>query len=196
MKKRDGYYIQLDNAAENMLRRANFLGCGHNGIVYLLEDNNKVIKIFKSKYVCRSEYNILQKTSKSKYFPKIYSHGLYYIVRSYAEGERLDYYIKQNGLDEKVAKNIINLIKEFQKLKFTKLDIRCKDLYLCKDSSIKVIDPKNNYSKCCNYPRHLMKGLDKLGVLDEFLEFVKEDYGEVYEDWNYKIKRYLCRGIK
>ena len=49
MGKRDGYYIELDEIAENMLRGANFLGCGHNGIVYLLEDN-KVIKIFR---ICR-----------------------------------------------------------------------------------------------------------------------------------------------
>ncbi|KAA8676334.1 serine/threonine protein kinase [Clostridium sp. MT-14] len=195
MGKRDGYYIELDEIAENMLRGANFLGCGHNGIVYLLEDN-KVIKIFRNKYVCKNEYDILKKTSKSKYFPEVYFHGDYYIVRSYISGERLDYYIKQNGLNKEIAVNIIQLIKEFKKLGFTKLDIRCKDLYLDDDFSIKVIDPKNNYSKNCDYPRHLMKGLSKLGVLDNFLEIVKKEYSEDYGKWNFKIRRYLRRGIK
>lgn len=195
MSKREGYYIELDEMAESMLRGADFLGCGHNGIVYLLEDN-KVIKIFKSKYVCKNEYDILKKTSKSKYFPQVYFHGDYYIVRSYAKGERLDYYIKKNGLNRKIAANMIELIKEFKELGFTKLDIRCKDLYLSDDFSIKVIDPKNNYSKNCSYPRHLMKGLSKLGVLDEFLKIVKKEYEEEYREWNFKIRRYLGRGIK
>ncbi|MEY8764764.1 MULTISPECIES: protein kinase [Clostridium] len=195
MGKREGYYIELDEIAENMLRDANFIGCGHNGIVYSLGDN-KVIKIFKNRYVCKNEYDILKKTAKSRYFPKVYLHGDYYIVRSYVSGERLDYYIKKHGFNREIAIDIIQLIKEFKKLGFTKLDIRCKDLYVDGDFSIKVIDPKNNYSRSCDYPRHLMKGLGKLGVLDDFLEIVKKEYNENYKKWNFKIRRYLKKGIK
>jgi hypothetical protein len=61
---------------------------------------------------------------------------------------------------------------------------------------MKVIDPRNNYSRGGNYPRHLMKGLYKLGVLDEFLKIVKEQYNQVYREWSFKIKRYLYRGVK
>ncbi|MFL0196559.1 protein kinase [Clostridium sp. WILCCON 0269] len=195
MSRRDGYYIELDEIAESMLRKGNFLGCGHNGIVYLLEDN-KVIKIFKNKNICKNEYDLLKKTVGSRYFPKVYFHGPYYIVRDYASGKRLDHYIKKSGINKQICGEIIKLIMEFEKLNFNKLDIRCKDLYLSSDFSIKVIDPRNNYSRCGSYPRHLMKGLNKLGVLDEFLEMVKKEYNEVYKDWNFKIKRYLYRGIK
>ncbi|MBA5850352.1 protein kinase [Clostridium sp. cel8] len=195
MNKNAGYYIELTDEAENLLRKGKFLGVGHNGVVYLLK-NNRVIKIFKDKGVCASEYSILKKTSKSKHFPKVYSHGDYYIVRSYAKGTRLDYYIKKNGLNYKTAHSIIKLLKEFKKLKFTRLDIRCKDLYLDEKFFLNVIDPKNNYSKSCVYPRHLMKGLNKLGVLDEFLNVVYEEYNEVYDDWSFRIKRYLKYGIK
>lgn len=194
MARRDGYYVQLDETAENMLRAGDFLGCGHNGIVYLLEDN-KVIKIFKDKYICKNEYELLKKTEKSKYFPQVYSHGPYYIIKDYVPGERLDYYIRKNGINKKISCEIIKLLVEFKKLEFTKLDIRCKDLYI-NNFSIKVIDPRNNYSRGGNYPRHLMKGLYKLGVLDEFLETVKEQYNEVYREWSFKIKRYLYRGVK
>ncbi|BAH07165.1 protein kinase [Clostridium kluyveri] len=195
MARRDGYYVQLDETAENMLRAGDFLGCGHNGIVYLLEDN-KVIKIFKDKDICKNEYELLKKTEKSKYFPQVYSHGPYYIIKDYVPGERLDYYIRKNGINKKISCEIIKLLMEFKKLEFTKLDIRCKDLYINNNFSIKVIDPRNNYSRGGNYPRHLMKGLYKLGVLDEFLETVKEQYNEVYREWSFKIKRYLYRGVK
>ena len=33
-----------------------------------------------------------------------------------------------------------------------------------------VIDPKQCYKRKVNYPRHLMKGLEIIGVLESFLE--------------------------
>ena len=44
------YYIQLSSRVEKMLRASEFLGSGHNGIVYSLP-NKRVIKIFKSRKV-------------------------------------------------------------------------------------------------------------------------------------------------
>ncbi|MCY6354995.1 protein kinase [Clostridium sp. ZS2-4] len=195
MNKNTDYYIDFNSKIEKMLQRAEFLGSGHNGIVYLL-DNKKVIKIFKDKKVCKKEFTILRRTRKSNYFPKVYNHGAYYIIRDYVSGQRLDKYIKKHGFNIQIALNIIELINEFKRLNFNKLDIRCKDLYVGKDFSLTVIDPKNNYSKEVIYPRHLMKGLNKLGVLDEFLETVKEQSPKTYELWNYRIEQYFGKGIK
>jgi len=195
MDEDKNYYIQLNSRVEKMLRTSEFLGSGHNGIVYSLP-NKRVIKIFKDKNVCEKEYNIFMKTRKSKYFPKVYEHGAYYIVRDYASGERLDKYIEKHGINKEISRNIIRLIEEFKKLNFNKLDIRCKDLYLKEDFSITVIDPKNNYSKKVTYPRHLMKGLNNLGVIDEFLSVVNEDQPETYELWNFRFKQYLEKDIK
>ena len=195
MNEDRNYYIQLNSRVEKMIRKSEFLGSGHNGIVYLLPDK-KVIKIFKDKKVCEGEYNILIKTKRSKYFPKVYEHGAYYIVRDYASGVRLDKYIKKHGINKKISLNIIKLIVEFKKLKFKRLDIRCKDLYLMDDFSINVIDPKNNYSKNVIYPRHLMKGLNNLGVVDEFLSTVSDENPEIYKLWNFKFKQYLEENIK
>ncbi|MGK0466772.1 MAG: serine/threonine protein kinase [Clostridium sp.] len=189
------YYIRLNSRVEKILRTSQFLGSGHNGIVYLLPDN-RVIKIFKNKKVCETEYNILRRTRGSKYFPKVYERGSYYIIRDYASGQRLDKYIKRHGINSQISRNIVKLICEFKKLKFNKLDIRCKDLYLKEDFSIMVIDPKNNYSKKVIYPRHLMKGLNRLGVIEEFLSVVHEvDFG-FYKLWNFRFKQYLEKNIK
>lgn len=195
MEKYKEGYIDLDARAEKMLRQGSYLGVGHNGIVYLLP-NKRVIKIFKDKKVCKTEYDILKRTRKSKYFPKVYAHGEYYIIRSFIGGKRLDKYIKKKGINRKIAHNIFQLIKEFKILKFKKLDIRCKDLYVDKEFSIRVIDPKNNYSKKVIYPRHLMKGLNKLGALEEFLSVIKDESYETYVLWNSRIKQYLDQGIK
>ena len=195
MNEDKNYYIQLNSRVEKMLKTSEFLGSGHNGIVYLLP-NKRVIKIFKDRKICEKEYSIFMKTRKSKYFPKVYEHGTFYIVRDYASGERLDKYIKKHGINNKISHNLILLIEEFKKLNFKKLDIRCKDLYLKDDLSITVIDPKNNYSKKVVYPRHLMKGLNNLGVLDEFLSVLRNEEPKIYELWNFRFKQYLEKNIK
>ncbi|KEJ00472.1 protein kinase [Clostridium botulinum A2B7 92] len=194
MEKQE-YYIDLNNKAEKMLRKGEFLGSGHNGIVYLLPDK-KVIKIFKEKKVCKKEREILQKTNNSKHFPKVYDYGEYFILREYIRGERLDHYIKQNGINKRLTHNIIKLIKEFERLKFKKLDIRCKDIYVDKKYKLRIIDPKNNYSKTVVYPRHLMKGLNKLKVLDDFLIQVEKEEPKYYDLWSTRMKEYLEKGIK
>ncbi|MGO5093249.1 protein kinase [Clostridium sp. LCP25S3_F10] len=194
MEKQE-YYIELNNKAESMLRKGEFLGSGHNGIVYLLPDK-KVIKVFKEKKVCKKEREILERTNNSRYFPKIYDYGDYFILREYIRGERLDHYIKQNGINKRLTNNIVKLIREFEKLKFKKLDIRCKDIYVDKKYKLRIIDPKNNYSKTVIYPRHLMKGLNKLKVLDEFLLQVKKEDKKYYELWNTRMREYLENGVK
>ncbi|MGV8981990.1 protein kinase [Clostridium sp.] len=195
MNKDGNYYIRLNSRVEKMIRTSEFLGSGHNGIVYLLP-NQRVIKIFKDKKICGKEYSIFMKTRSSKYFPKVYEHGDYYIVRDLANGQRLDKYIKKHGITKEISHNLVDLIKEFKRLNFKRLDIRCKDLYLNEDFSITVIDPKNNYSKKVNYPRHLMKGLNNLGVLDEFLSVVSEVNSEFYELWDFNFNEYLKKIIK
>jgi RIO-like serine/threonine protein kinase len=195
MNEDGNYYIRLNSRVEKMIRTSEFLGSGHNGIVYLLP-NQRVIKIFKDKKICGKEYSIFMKTRKSKYFPKVYEHGGYYIVRDFASGQRLDKYIKKHGITKEISHNLVELIREFKKLNFKRVDIRCKDLYLKEDFSITVIDPKNNYSKKVNYPRHLMKGLNNLGVLDDFLSVVSALDSELYELWDFSFKQYLEKVIK
>ena len=53
------------------------------------------------------------------------------------------------------------MILEFERLGFKRIDIRCKDIYIQDDYTLKIIDPKNNYKKRVSFPRHLFKGLFK-----------------------------------
>ena len=82
--------VYLNEKTEKLIREAEYLGKGNNGVVYLLPDN-KVIKIFNSPKVCKDEYNTLVRSKKkSKYFPRVYEHGKHYIIRDFVGGIRLD----------------------------------------------------------------------------------------------------------
>lgn len=183
--------IYLSERIENMIKKSDYLGRGNNGVVYLLPDG-KIIKIFNSPKVCKSEYETLVKSRKSEYFPKAYEHGNFYIIRDYVGGVRLDKYLRRNHINRKLTEHIIGLYKDFKKLGYRKLDIRCKDLYVQEDYSIKVIDPKNQYDEKVSYPRHLMRGMEKRGRLEEFLHFLKDVDYKLYESWHEKVYIYIA----
>lgn len=172
------------------LKDYELLGEGHNGKVYLMPDN-KALKLFKQTNVCKNEYFLLKKVSGNRYFPKIHKHGKNYIIRDCINGISLKEYIEQNGLSKDLSLKLIDLIEEFKKLKFKKLDIRCRDIFVQPDGSLMTIDPKNYYTRNRDYPRHLCKGLNKLMVLDTFMDALKCTNFTLYEKWSKKIYKYL-----
>ncbi|MFW2491468.1 protein kinase [Clostridium chromiireducens] len=189
MKKSYAYSADFDEVTEKLFREASYLGEGHNGVVYELP-NKKAIKIFLKRKVCTDEGSILARTNGSKYFPRLYNRGKFYVVRDLVEGKRLDKYIRQSGLSDRLTKNIYELLLELKRLKFKKLDIRCKDIYVSGGEKLMVIDPKKAYTRKVDYPRHLMKGLNKIGVLEEFFYGVKKINPKKAIEWELKFKRY------
>lgn len=170
---------------------AKYLGEGHNGIVFSLPDN-KVVKFFKTYKVWSDESYILGRVgNRSRFFPKMFKAEKDYIIREYVGGKRLDKYLNSKEITDKICEELYLMIKDFERLDFKRLDIRCKDLFVQDDESIMVIDPKNNYKKTVSYPRHLMKGLHKRGMLEYFFNYMeKRDYA-YYIYWEYKFNKYL-----
>ena len=192
MARTYAYSADFDKDIESLFKDAKLLGEGHNGIVYEVP-GNRAIKIFTDKNVCKSEAEILYRVKKSKYFPKIYKSGDYYILRDMVNGERLDDYIQENGLSQQLIYNLYRLINEFKSLTFTQLDARCRDIYVDKNQSLKVIDPKQCYKRKVDYPRHLMKGLDGIDVLEEFLRGIYIIDKRRGAEWEEKINQYYAR---
>ena len=188
MRKNYDYSVCFDKKTEELFKKSTYLGQGNNGIVFELPEN-KIIKIFQKEKICKAEANTLIKCKKSKYFPKIYSSGSLYIIREKVNGIRLDKYIKRNGLSKELTKEIYKLLKEFKKLKFTKLDTRCRDVYVTKDFKLMMIDPKGCYSRKVDFPRHLMKKLNKLGVLNTFLDNINEIDSKSAKYWKIQLDK-------
>ena len=192
MARTYAYSVDFDKDIESLFKDAKLLGEGHNGIVYEVP-GNRAIKIFTDKNVCKSEADILYRVKKSKYFPRIYKNGDYYILRDMVNGISLDDYIKENGLSQQLIYNLYRLINEFKSLKFTKLDARCRDIYVDKNERLKVIDPKQCYRRKVDYPRHLMKGLDGIDVLEEFLRGIYIIDKRRASEWEQKINQYYAK---
>ena len=171
-----------NNNAGLDLNECKFLGEGHHGKVFLRQDG-KVVKICTTARSCRKEYQILKRVEGANCFPRAYEYNNIYMVRDYVGGQCMKEYIKWNGLSKRLSLNIINLLEEFEQLNFTKIDIRCKDIFVQEDESIMIIDPKGCFSRKKSYPSHLMKGLRKSMYLDKFLKVLREERPDLYEKW-------------
>lgn len=182
MGKKDKINEEYNNNYGIDLEGCKLLGEGNHGKVYLIA-SDRVIKICRDSKSCIFESFILARTSGSKNFPKIYDYDEHYIIRDYVGGEPLTKYIKANGINNDIIYSLIELLEEFIRLGFTKLDVRCRDLMIQPDGCIMVIDPKSNYTRKVGYPRHLMKGLKKLGALDDFIKTLKQERPDLYETW-------------
>ena len=102
----------------------------------------------------------------------------------------MDKYIKTYGLNRNLVEKIYKLLVEFKKLKFKKLDIRCKDILVSDKETLMIIDPKKAYERKVDYPRHLMKGLKRLGVLEEFLSEINRINSKKAREWEQKFSEY------
>ena len=172
------------------LNDCQFLGRGNNGEVYLLPDGNVIKICFKKKHF-KDEYQILQRVNGNHHFPRIFAVGKDYMVRECVHGEILSKYLKKHGMNRELAHNLIEMLKEFQTLQFAKIDLRCKDVFVQPDGSLKMIDPKHFYSKKRDFPRHLAKGLYKLKSLDVFLAILHQEEPELFQKWYPQIYAYI-----
>ncbi len=99
--------------------------------------------------------------------------------------------ISNQGFNDELGKTIIEIFTEFIIIKFKKIDLRCKDIFVQPNGDLKVIDPKKFYTKDRDFPRHLSKGMYKLKILDPFLEVLKTDDPTLFESWTPKIMDYI-----
>jgi RIO-like serine/threonine protein kinase len=162
------------------------IGHGHEGKVYLLPDD-KVLKVFHNPDSCARQTQILLKTQNSRFFPTVFDFDSYSIIMSFVYGSTLSYYLKRNNINKHLSHELVELIDEFKRLHFTKLDIRLGHIYLQPDETVKVIDPRKCYDIVLPYPRSMLKGLKERRVLKDFYNNIKHDHPEHYKLWSKKM---------
>lgn len=158
------------------------LGEGNHGVIYRLS-SSRIIKVFKDEKSLLDESKILKKVSNSRFFPKVYDIGDDYIIRESVEGTELRKILKKGGGSEILYNNLLELLSEFYKLGFKKIDVRLRDIIVQDDLSFILIDPKGFYSRKKPFPSHLLKGLKALNLNDEFLDFTKKNNKNLYYTW-------------
>lgn len=170
------YYSGID------VSNLKFIGQGTQGKVYFLPPN-KVIKIFHNTRSCKDQLYILECAKNSRFFPKVYKHDDYSIVMDFVPGVNLRDYLEKNKLSKKLAFELVELVCEFERLGFTRLDIRAPHIFVQADESIIAIDPRKTFQIVEKYPRKILGTLRKFGYLEQFFSLIKNKYSDKYSQW-------------
>jgi RIO-like serine/threonine protein kinase len=165
------------------LKQLTVVGKGVHGKVYKL-DEKRCIKICKKAKNMQMEYDVLKHAKGYAQFPKVYECKGRYMIREYVDGENIRTYIKKNGFDDRLAKELTELIKVFIKLKFTRIDIRMNEVFVTKDRKIKIVDTTRYLDKRASYPRKMFRVLNDLGCSDQYRNFLRKNYPNFYKMWN------------
>ncbi|MBC2579341.1 serine/threonine protein kinase [Clostridium sp. DJ247] len=164
------------------LNKCKYLGHGRCGKVYLTPDG-RAMKICKTEEECNEEYKVLKLAQGSEFFPIVYEKTNNIIIRQYVEGENLKKYVKKHGLSKKLATNLINLIEEFRRLGFRRLDMRGEHILVRKDESVMVIDPSTHLKIIEKKPRRMLRDLKRCKVEKKFYHVLKNLRPDLYKRW-------------
>lgn len=168
------------------ISKLKFIGQGQQGKVYMLP-GRRVIKVFYKRASCKSQLEILLAGQGSRFFPSVFDYDRYSIIMSFVEGIPLCDYLVHEKLDKTLSLELVRLIEEFRHLQFTRLDMRINHIFVQADKTIKIIDPRGSFRIVQPYPLLMMKGLQENGVLDDFLNGIKNEYPFYYNYWKDKM---------
>lgn len=169
------------------LKTLTCVGKGDHGKVYKL-DNDRCIKVCKKTKNMQMEYDVLKRAKGYPQFPKVYECKGKYMIREYVDGQNIVNYIKDNGFNKNLARELTELIKVFIKLKFTRIDIRMSEVFVTKDNKIKIIDTTRYLDKKASYPVKMFTTLEELGCKKTYFKFLRKHYPEFYKKWNKQLK--------
>lgn len=159
------------------------IGKGAHGSVYRL-DENRCLKVCENIDDMQMEYRVLKHVEQYRQFPKVYECKDNYMIREYVDGQDIKTYIMENGFDNSLAKELTELIKLFINVKFTRIDIRMHEVFINEAHEIKIIDTTRYLNKIEPYPRRMLRSLSNLGLLEQYMTFLKENYSEFYKAWS------------
>lgn len=159
------------------------IGKGAHGAVFRV-DENKCVKIYVDKSYCESEGKVYTIAQDSTIVPRLYEIGENYILMEYIDGLSLEEYLKKKGrVSNRIAKQLVFMIREMERLGFTRKDSALRHIILDKHKHLKVIDIIWAYTMEASIPSKMLRELKERGFLMDFIEKVKEIDMDLYNIW-------------
>ena len=164
------------------IKECKLLGTGDEGSVYLTPEGF-ALKIFSKEKNAKAEAEILEKAKDSRFFPNVIFLADNMMLREYVAGENLHEFINNNGLSYNLSMELIELIEDFKRLQFTRINIRNAHIFVNENEEIQIIDPRKTYSKNTPYPMDIISILVKSNLFDDFLKNLIDYKPELLQYW-------------
>jgi RIO-like serine/threonine protein kinase len=131
------------------------------------------------------EANTYRLSEGSEFVPKFYEAGDNYIIMEFIEGISLWKFLnekKEVNLD--ITVKIISLLNEMKRLKFKRNDSSLRHIFLTSEKKLKVLDLVYSYVRKDTKPIKIFTELNRLQLLKQFMDNVKEVDSELYNEWS------------
>jgi RIO-like serine/threonine protein kinase len=165
------------------------IGQGKQGAVFQLTPQ-QCVKIFANPKQAKKEIRIMKELEGLPFMPKTFETGPNYIVMEFVKGVPIDQYLKEKGtLSNSLTKQIIVLVKAMKQ--YNKTNVENKHVLVTEEGVVKKIDhgSKHFLDNRNSAPYKIFRTLDKLNLLDTFLNQVKEIEPQLYEDWKKQTRK-------
>ncbi|PGZ93609.1 kinase [Bacillus pseudomycoides] len=176
-------YFNKKRVSRRDVKGCKLIGDGKDGEVYQLT-NDKCVKIFFLEETQKKELEALKTGQSSPIIPRLYEYGENYIVLEYINGISLARHLKrEKKITEELAKEILIMLNELKKIGFTRWDTEVRHVLINEKGQLKVIDHKRAFTSNSKVPVKLLKGFEKFGLAQDFLNHVKNIGPSVYKKW-------------
>jgi predicted Ser/Thr protein kinase len=164
---------------------------GAHGAVFKISED-KCVKIYADEINCTLEAKVYTAAQASPIVPRLYEVGKNYIVMEFLPGTSLREYLIQKGrMPSSIARQILFILKEMERLGFTRLDSALRHMIVNQNKEVKVIDIVYAYTRKDPKPVKLFTELKELGLVEEFMEKVKQLDSHLYEKWRIGMKEFI-----
>lgn len=164
------------------------IGVGAQGAVFRLSQD-RCVKIYEDPHSAFWESKALRAANGGTYFPKLYKTGHNFVEMEYLPGPNLSDYLKENSdLPDAFAAQLLGIVKEMRRLKFSRIDTRTGHIIVTEGGKLKVIDHSGAYRTTRRAPFMLLKSLERDGCLHAFLRYVAMHDPKLYAKWRQKRK--------
>ncbi|MDM5155691.1 AarF/UbiB family protein [Bacillus sp. DX1.1] len=176
-------YFNKRRISRRDLAEYKLIGDGKDGEVYQLT-HDTCVKMFFLEETQKKELKALVIGQSSPIIPRLYEYGENYIVMEYIHGISLARHLKrEKQITEELTEKILTMLDELKKIGFTRWDTEVRHVLINEEGQLKVIDHKRAFTSNSKTPTKLLKGFEKFGLSQDFLNCVKNIRSSVYKTW-------------
>jgi RIO-like serine/threonine protein kinase len=137
---------------------------------------------FTDEEKAQKEFQALQMGAKLGITPKVYGTRGTYVVMERIDAPTLAQYLTKHTLTKELTQKLLDLLNNFQKAGYTKMDHKPEYIYLMPDGSLKVVNVyRHTKLPEKQFPKRMIKNMGKQVTL--FLQYVKELNPSMYTKW-------------
>jgi RIO-like serine/threonine protein kinase len=137
---------------------------------------------FTGEEKAEKEFQAIQMGTALGITPNVYGRRGTYVIMEPIKATTLADYLEKNTITKELTQKLLQLLTNFKKIGYTRMDHKPEYIYLMSDGSLKVVNIYRHTKLPSKLlPKRIMRGMGKQITL--FLQYVKKINPSMYNKW-------------